>query len=230
MPSNETYTDSAEAISRLLQDRNGDIPSSYVNEIIYNVPSPNLQLIKTNASATLDQFIEMVNRIATKVLKKHGIIFSPDEGSKTKVSSTETLDQTHIQYKIKSRKPRYNTLKPVPLENFTESTPDGQAVRNGMVYTQKFDCIVQFDILASDYVRANEVMNAFEDAMFNYTAYFKKNGVSEVLFLEQFTDSDLDVYRNHVSVRSLQYKIVIERNRIQYSVPQNTLSMGGIGN
>ena len=32
----------------------------------------------------------------------------------------------------------------------------------------------------------------------------------------KFTDTDLDVYRNNVSVRSLQYKVTIERNRIQY--------------
>ena len=150
-------------------------------------------------------------------MKKYKVEFSADEGSKTKVSATQTLDHPHIQFTIKSRKPKSGFYaKPRIREEFTESSINNSKGRRGTIYSQIFDYIVQFDILASEYTTANAVMNAFEDAMFNYTAFFKKNGVSEILFLQQYTDSEQDIYRNAVSVRSLQYLVSIEKNRLQY--------------
>ena len=104
--------------------------------------------------------------------------------------------------------------KPKAMEEFTEN---GDGSRKGIIYSQFFDYEIQFDILASDYITANRVMNAFEDAMFNYTGYFKRNGVSELLFLKQYTDTNLDAYRNTISVRSLVYLVTIDRIRVVYS-------------
>ena len=172
---------------------------------------------RAEGNATFEDFIEWVNRLVSKVLKKYKVEFSADEGSKTKVSATQTLDHPHIQFTIKSRKPKSGFYaKPRIREEFTESSINNSKGRRGTIYSQIFDYIVQFDILASEYTTANAVMNAFEDAMFNYTAFFKKNGVSEILFLQQYTDSEQDIYRNAVSVRSLQYLVSIEKNRLQY--------------
>ena len=105
-----------------------------------------------------------------------------------------------------------------------ESFAEEKGGRQGIVYSQIFDYEIQFDILASDYITANKVMNAFEDAMFNYTGYFKRNGVSEILFLKQYTDSDLDSYRNTVSVRSLEYLVSIDRIRVTYDSDISVIS------
>lgn len=173
-------------------------------------------MLRANKSANFDDFIEMVNRIIKKVLGKYKVDFSPDEGARVKVPSTETLDNPHIQFTIVERVPRSDSIKPRPRDYFEETNPNGTKGRKGIVYGQIFDYKIQFDILASDYKTANQVMILFEDAMFNYTAYIKKNGVNEIIFLKQFTDSNLDVYRNTVSVRSLQYRVSIERNRLIY--------------
>ena len=70
---------------------------------------------------------------------------------------------------------------------------------------------MQFHIIASDYRQANKVMNDFESLIFNYTAFFKKNGVAEILFEKHFTDRNLDPFRQNLSIRSLQYYVEIER-------------------
>ena len=44
-----------------------------------------------------------------------------------------------------------------------------------------------------------------------YAGYFKENGVSEILFEKQFTDENYDSYRQSVSVRTLQYRVDIQR-------------------
>lgn len=201
-------------LQKLINDQTS-IPDQ-IDAIKKNQIFKRTDLLHANNSATFQDFIEMINRIIDKVLRKYKITFSPDEGSKVKIPATESLDNPWIQYSLKSRVPRDIYLKPRPREEFVEKNSNGDVERKGVVYSQIFDYTVQFDILASGYKEANLVMNAFEDAIFNYTAYFKQNGVSELLFLKQFTDTDLDVYRNNVSVRSLQYKVTIERNRIQY--------------
>lgn len=170
------------------------------------------KLLKANNSASFEDFIEMVNRIVTKVLKKYHVTFSPDEGDKIAVTDTDKLDNPHIQFSLIDRVPsNASYTKPKVRETFSHD--DG---RKGMIYAQIFNYTVQFDILASDYSTANKVMNLFEDALFKYTAYFKENGISEFYFLRQFTDANLDMYRNTVSVRSLQYMVAVERIRTVY--------------
>lgn len=85
-----------------------------------------------------------------------------------------------------------------------------------MVWGQRQKVIVQFNILACDYVQANRVMNNLEELIFKYTAYLKKNGVAEILFQMQGTDRNLDYYRQSSSVRSLQYMIEIEKLFVQF--------------
>lgn len=217
MAIDQTEQDFGELIKNITRRSNKENNTFIINDNISPTQKRTTGFTRAEGNATFEDFIEWVNRLVSKVLKKYKVEFSADEGSKTKVSATQTLDHPHIQFTIKSRKPKSGFYaKPRIREEFTESSINNSKGRRGTIYSQIFDYIVQFDILASEYTTANAVMNAFEDAMFNYTAFFKKNGVSEILFLQQYTDSEQDIYRNAVSVRSLQYLVSIEKNRLQY--------------
>ena len=217
MAIDQTEQDFGELIKNIARRSNKENNTFVINDNISPTQKRTTGFTRAEGNATFEDFIEWVNRLVSKVLKKYKVEFSADEGSKTKVSATQTLDHPHIQFTIKSRKPKSGFYaKPRIREEFTESSINNSKGRRGTIYSQIFDYIVQFDILASEYTTANAVMNAFEDAMFNYTAFFKKNGVSEILFLQQYTDSEQDIYRNAVSVRSLQYLVSIEKNRLQY--------------
>ena len=217
MALDQTEQDFGELIKNITRRSNKENNTFVINDNISPTQKRTTGFTRAEGNATFEDFIEWINRLVSKVLKKYKVEFSADEGSKTKVSATQTLDHPHIQFTIKSRKPKSGFYaKPRIREEFTESSINNSKGRRGTIYSQIFDYIVQFDILASEYTTANAVMNAFEDAMFNYTAFFKKNGVSEILFLQQYTDSEQDIYRNAVSVRSLQYLVSIEKNRLQY--------------
>ena len=217
MAIDQTEQDFGELIKNITRRSDKENNTFVINDNISPTQKRTTGFTRAEGNATFEDFIEWVNRLVSKVLKKYKVEFSADEGSKTKVSATQTLDHPHIQFTIKSRKPKSGFYaKPRIREEFTESSINNSKGRRGTIYSQIFDYIVQFDILASEYTTANAVMNAFEDAMFNYTAFFKKNGVSEILFLQQYTDSEQDIYRNVVSVRSLQYLVSIEKNRLQY--------------
>lgn len=166
---------------------------------------------RANKSATLDDFIEMVSKIVALSMKNEKVEFVPDEGRRIIVDSTEKVENPLILYSIVSRNPK-GELKPRERENLVlEEAYDEKEGRRGRIYGQKFKCVVQFNIVASEYSTANKVMNNFEELILSYAHYFKKNGVAEIIFKDHFTDKNFDVFRQTVSVRSLQYYVEVEK-------------------
>lgn len=197
-----------DTLDALLQQRedayNRVLPKSYETE------KPSYPPTTAVKSATLDSFMEMIGMLVAKTMKKTKAEFVPDEGARIEVDMAVPIDHPRIYYEVISRKPK-SELKPRPREEIHELTADDGSCRQGRVWGQKFECHVQFHIAASDYKQANKVMNDFESLIFNYTAFFKKNGVAEILFEKHFTDRNLDPFRQSLSIRSLQYYVEIER-------------------
>lgn len=160
---------------------------------------------KAESNASIEEFISMIAKFISKHDKK--IVFLPDEGAII-ADPKKTLDNPIVMYEVISRIPHFEQ-KPRLLEDVIDS--DGKNKRFGSIWSQKFKSIIQFNIVACDYFEANKVMNTFEDMIMKYTGYFKKNGVSEIIFQKQFTDKNLDKYRQYLSVRSLQYMVVTEK-------------------
>ena len=190
-----------DANNNLLDDRN-------IPKIIDSISKqPKTKAIK---GASLDDFMDMIAKVVSKAMKKDKVEFCPDEGARIKIDMAEKLDHPYIYFDFISRVPK-DELKPRIREAIDERRYDDHSKRIGIVYGQKFKCILQFNIIACDYRTVSKVMNNFEELIFNYTAYFKKNGVAEILFEKHFTDTNLDEYRQHVSVRSIQYYVEIEK-------------------
>lgn len=168
--------------------------------------APRLQSVK---GATLSDVIHMISELVTRATKQDPVVFEPDEGDRPSVDQAVPIEQPHIYYEVIRRIPMLE-LKPREREEVVDTDYKGKT-RQGRVWGQRFDCILQFNILANNYKRADQVMNMFEDLIFNYTSYLKKNGVVEILFIGQLTDHDWDNYRQSLSIRSLQYRVLIER-------------------
>lgn len=179
-----------------------------VQEHIYTHEDP--KILKSSKNATLEDFISMVTMISSKALKKYNAKFVPDEGAVLN-DPIDKLEQPTILYSIISRKPKHE-LKPRHSEEVKDVVDNVSGkIRHGHTWSQRQDCVIQFNIVASDYDTANKVMTIFEDTIFAYTGYFKNNGVAEMYFLKHFTDENLDRYRQFLSIRSLQYFIEIEK-------------------
>lgn len=160
--------------------------------------------------ATLYSFTEMISKLVAKTMRRNKVVFSPDEGARPSIDMNVKIDNPYIFYEVQSREPK-TERKPRSREEIVEITLDDGSKRQGRIWGQKFKCILQFNVLACDYKTANEVMNDFESLIFNYTAFFKKNGVAEILFEKHFTDKNLDPFRQNLSVRSIQYYVEIEK-------------------
>ena len=161
-------------------------------------------------NATVEDFISMVTKLSNKALKSLNVEFYPDEGA-TIADPEKKLEKTAILYRVIERKPK-NELKMRHSENIEEVVDEKtNKKRLGQIWSQRQDCIIQFDIIASDYATANKVMNSFEDMIFQYSGYFKENGIAEIYFKKYFTDTSIDRYRQYLSVRSIQYFVEIEK-------------------
>ena len=161
-------------------------------------------------NATVEDFISMVTKLSNKALKSLNVEFYPDEGA-TIADPEKKLEKTAILYRVIERKPK-NELKMRHSENIEEVVDEKtNKKRLGQIWSQRQDCIIQFDIIASDYATANKVMNSFEDMIFQYSGYFKDNGIAEIYFKKYFTDTSIDRYRQYLSVRSIQYFVEIEK-------------------
>lgn len=195
-------------LERLLQDKvdndNNILPLNYVPKNANQTPQ------KANKSASLQDFIEMVAILVSKTMKKRNVIFKPDEGARLVVDPSKSLENPYIFYEVIERKPKLE-LKPREREAIVEASNDKRSNRQGRIWGQKFSVIVQFNFLACDYSTVNAVMNDFESLIFSYTPYFKRNGVAEILFQKHFTDKNLDIFRQPLSARSLQYYLEIEK-------------------
>lgn len=159
-----------------------------------------------DANCSCFDFIKMVQRIVSLDLKEYNIDFSSDRLDYKADDIQIKLDRPIITYQTISRVP---TRELKPMQRY--DVVDNQANLIGNVYAQRYECIIQFNIFASVYNLAEEVMSSFEDMMIKYAGYFKRNGVAELLFKEEIADSDYNLYRQVVSVRNIRYKVHIDK-------------------
>ena len=173
------------------------------------VPQPDLSKpLKASKNASLEDFIAMLAEVCSRSMKPWQAELKPDEGATLK--NDKSLDHPVILYEVIDRIPKLER-KPRQLEDIVEENEPGKQTRIGRIWSQRFSCVVQFNVIASDYITANAVMNTLEDTIFTYTGYFKSKGVAELIFRRHFTDRTYDRYRQWLSVRSLQYDIEIEK-------------------
>lgn len=172
---------------------------------------------QADKNCDLDDLFAMINKLVVKALKKDNVEFNPDEGARFVVDQQVPINHPIIQFDVISYEPKLE-LKPRVINQFIEESDDknDRWKRHGQVWSQRFKCVIQFNIIGSDYITANKVMRDFEELMFRYSGYFKQQGVAEIVFKSRFSDKNYDYYRQNLSIRSLQYYVEIERNYVSY--------------
>lgn len=191
----------------LLQQKE-DINRRYFPGTHEHPEDKNIQTADKNA--TIFDFAKMVQKLVRLTMSDLNVVFVPDEGKSPVLDASIPVEQPTITYKVISRKPK-DELKPRFRQQITEMAPDMSESRLGEVYGQKFKCIIQFDIYASVYDTAEEVIERFEEMLFTYSGYFKKNGIAEIIMDEQVTDKNLDMFRQTMSIRSIKYYVEVEK-------------------
>ena len=178
--------------------------------------------LKAAQNATLEDFIAMLGEVCSKTMQKWQAELNPNEGAILK-DDDRKLEHPVILYEVVDRIP-HNELKPRQLEDIIEQVDDAGHTRRGQIWIQRFRCVVQFNVVASDYATANKVMSTLEDAILTYSGYFKSKGVGELLFKRHFTDKNYDRYRQWLSVRSIQYQLIVEKQTTVFDTTIESIS------
>ena len=181
--------------------------------ILTSIPDKPQERLTSEASASIDDFIMMLSKVCSKVMKKMKVELKPDEGARPKVDQKEPIDHPYIYFKILHSQPE-REIKPRIRQECADlqiEDKEEELLVPRDIWGQIFHYSIQFDIFAGGYTQVTEVMKIFEDTIFTYTAYFKRKGVKDIRFSRRITDSNLDIYRQNCSVRSLQYDVDIEK-------------------
>lgn len=159
-----------------------------------------------------DDFIALLENTLRNVLPN--IKFVPFEEKSIFLEPDRTVKNTFITHKVINRRPLKES-KPVFRHDVIEDAENGES-RIGTLYAWRMFCVIQFDIFSGNYHDAQQTMSLFEDLMFDYLGFFKKNGLVECLFDEQIEDQTLNAFRDVCSIRSLRYNITIEKYKIDF--------------
>lgn len=170
------------------------------NEIIANTTRQ-----RSDRGCSCLDFIKMVQKVVKLDLARYNIEFNSDRFKYRVTDPQIELENPIITYQTISRVPK-DEIKPRVRDVVKDDTNN----LAGDIYAQKFICTIQFNIFASVYDLAEEVMSNFENMMLKYTGYFKRNGVADIYFKEEVSDSHYDLFRQVVSVRNIRYNVYVE--------------------
>lgn len=169
--------------------------------------------IRADKNARLFDAIVMISDLVKKSLLDLHVEFMTDDERYVLRDPDIKVDHPFITYRVKSRRPK-EEIKPRVRETINDASFVGE------IYGQKFSCIVQFNIFGNTANDAEQVMSRFEEMIFTYTGYLKRNGVAEIIFDEQTTGDEYNNFREITSIRSITYKIEIEH---LYNVLHNNI-------
>ena len=176
-------------------------------EVAHGGTAVNMQRAKKQAS--LYDFLDMLALVVDYTMKDQNVKFLTEDQEHILTDPEIAFDHPYITFKVISRRPT-KEYKPIAREDIVECDEYNKQ-RFGTVFGQKFDCIIQFNVFASENRVANKVMETFEELIISYAGYFKEQGVRDLYFKEQITDADYNNFRETLSVRNLRYYVQIEK-------------------
>lgn len=175
--------------------------------------SPKSVIQKSDKGCSLFDCISM---IATLVeLNMPNVKFEPDEGRVITLDAMNNFDQPVITYCVFERETKLE-VKPRFRQTIEEIDVEDGEKRIGEIWGQKFKCLVQFNIFASVYKEAEQVMEKFEETILKHTGFLKRNGVAEIFFHKHLTDSNFETMRETLSIRNLIYYVEIEKLTVMF--------------
>lgn len=168
---------------------------------------------------------ECISMIATLVeLAMPGVRFEPDEGKVMSLDAMQNFDKPVITYSVIQRETK-SEIKPRLRELIEEADGDTGEKRIGEIWGQKFKCFIQFNVFASVYKEAEQVMEKFEETIIQHAGFLKRNGVAEIFFSRHLTDSHFDTMRETLSIRNLEYYVEIEKLTVMFKEKINQIEI-----
>jgi hypothetical protein len=163
-------------------------------------------LLSENPCVNYLAFIELV-KVAVRNMWGNKVVF-------TAAYPDAKLDVTPvITHKINLREPgsvgSHREIK--PRQRYTGRTDTGETYQ---VWGQFFDYHIQFDVWGSTGDEADKTVGELEALLAQYTGYFMKKGVVQLIFERQLNDTATKAWRAELNNRSLVYYLKLDETKV----------------
>lgn len=197
---------------------------TYVQNELISTPTNKVEQkpdrLRAQGNAQVRDFIRMVGLIVESLFEDKHVVYTPYEKT---YSVREDMDQTlnhpyiawrvvHREYKDKSSIGPY----------LRDSIFDDEG-RSGEVSSECFKTRVRFYIINTEMNLCWDLMDEFEDMMIDYKSHIKKEGIVNYFFDQQLEDDFAQDFRDIVSILTLDYIVLTEKNRVIFR--ENTKSI-----
>jgi hypothetical protein len=157
----------------------------------------------------VDELAEHIRQILNAAWGDNWGEFGPElkEGD-----NPENIQLPQITYDLVTRIiPDKKPIKPLQMDSVKElvnGVPTGDYFN---LYSQWFDCVMEFNICGANSLETRKLMKKFETILATYTGHLKKVGASEILFLKEVHPTQSSNYREGIPMKCLLYLVRIER-------------------
>lgn len=166
-----------------------------------------------DSTADVEKLTDMIHKLLNAVWGSDWGVFSDDDPTD---NDSLQAPMPHITYNLVSRRVSdEKALKRKELETLPDHDNPGHNITK---YSMYFDCELEFAIYAQSRIEATRTAQRFEEFMEDYKGYFKQQGISEILFLEESRPNVSTEYRQDIPHRIVTYFVRIERISLTRSV------------
>lgn len=166
--------------------------------------------LKSDGKSTFREFIDNVINVWNMMSDSE----TPVPIVREKPRDKEIFETATITYSLVKRNvlPERNEVKPRFREAIKDPHREGEFIE---IYGQTFDYYTKFTINSISAEEADDLVEEFEEFLLRYSGFFKRCGVTEILFIEQ--QADMSTLNSHIEVneRPLIFKIRLERLSIR---------------
>ena len=165
------------------------------------------------STADIEKLTDMIHTLLNAVWGSDWGVFSNEDPTD---NDSMQAPMPHIVYNLVSRRiTEDKQLKRKQAGTFPDEDHPGHNITK---YSMMFDCELEFAIYAQSRIEATRTAQRFEEFMEDYKGYFKEQGISEILFLEESRPDVSTEYRQDIPHRIVTYLVRIERISIVRSV------------
>ena len=197
---------------------------SYIQNEFDSVPTSDLETkkkrLRAQGNAQVRDFVSMVGLIVESIFEDQHVEYLPYEKT---YSVREDMDQTithpYIAWRIVHREYRDKSA----LGPYIRDTLIDDEGRTGEVSSECFQTRVRFYIINTEMNLCWDLMDEFEDMLIEYKPHIKKQGIVYYYFDQQLEDDFAQDFRDIVSILTLDYIILTEKNRVIFR--ENTKSI-----
>lgn len=176
--------------------------------------------LRAKGNAQIRDFISMVGLIVESLFEEQHVEYLPYEKTyPIREDMDQTITHPYIAWRIIHREYRDRSA----IGPYIRDELFDKEGRSGEVSSEAFQTRIRFYIINTEMNSCWDLMDEFEDMLIDYKSHIKQQGIVNYYFDQQLEDDFAQDFRDIVSILTLDYIVLTEKNRVIFR--ENTKSI-----